>query len=843
MNQPLLAIMAMVLLGCPRPSEFGDAGPCPANEFRDPATGRCAALPSCQVTSDCSGGASCVGGVCSSCGTNILCSAGFAACNPSLGKCVGCLSSADCSGGLPVCGAPGCVQCAADTDCSAPMPFCEDSRCVGCKSGSDCAPGQSCHVAGFCSSPCSSDAECSSPQPVCGMDTLCRECFATTDCAAGNICFIGRCEPALPGEDCRVPIDLDLSAGSVTVAGDLSRYHGNSELIVSAAYRIVLAEEAALNGELTVNGLIAGAGFEIDLGGCASTVQLAASTSGANGQEIRGLYLAKGTYMVRVLEQGRATGGDYTLHLWTTPASRAAGNSCLKPIPVILDAANTARLQGTTAGLEALEGRQCTSPIGTVPRLTYSLELASRSSVFVTVTPQDPNFAVAVRVGASCFVEGYNSCPSQLKPGQPVSFQTYSTPLAAGTQAIVIEDVGGTSGSFTLDVRVIPWMSNDTCETAASLQFVAGVATASGDTTYSNPGNCTCNLMSCNYEVAYVFSTAGLGPHSIHIAVASLDGGEFQAAALETQCGYLGGEVLACHHWGSNLALLDYPRLAEGTYYVQVGANRGGPFALTATLGPAFPLPPNDTCAVAPAFDLSAGTASASGDTRGASDNLAGSCGASGVGPDVAYRVVSSARGLATLTLTPTGAGYQPILLQYRDCTSSSEAQCVASPAPAAPASLQALVDSTGFIAWVDGVAQTTGPFTLTGQLTPSPANDACAGATPIARGQTLSGDISAAFPDPANPCSSAYPLGDLYYQFTASANGTAAVTVTPSGFNANIAAMSNCGSLATCVGFANSGGIGSAETLTFPVARNASYVIQVSTSAGRGGFTIGLQY
>ncbi|MDQ3262153.1 MAG: hypothetical protein M3Y59_00620 [Myxococcota bacterium] len=287
------------------------------------------------------------------------------------------------------------------------------------------------------------------------------------------------------------------------------------------------------------------------------------------------------------------------------------------------------------------------------------------------------------------------------------------------------------------------------------------------------------------------------------------------------------------------------PSLPEGTYVLQVSdptnANRsGGSFNLTATLGPPIPRPPNDTCAAATALTLDAGQFAITGTTRGAANDGEYCVGSDGeTNPDVTYLVSFTYPGRVVATVTPLTSGFRPSVGVGTDCYMSgrfcSPAGDAGQPSTANAASAYA-AGGTGTVLWVAGHGGITGDFLLSGTVYPSPSNERCNGATAIGVG-THQGDLRGASYN-GNSCPIPTTGPDVYYADTATANGTATLRLTPTGFDGLLSVLTGCGS--TCVTSAGAGSLGQVKTLTFSVSRNTTYYVMVSAADSLGGpFTL----
>jgi hypothetical protein len=114
-------------------------------------------------------------------------------CEPELGVCVECVTSADCSGERPACDPVSgrCVECVDSTTCAGATPVCDTAarRCVGCLGDAECAAaGQVCLTEEQRCVQCRSDAECPAPgvdddDALCHpVERRCVECLDDRDC-------------------------------------------------------------------------------------------------------------------------------------------------------------------------------------------------------------------------------------------------------------------------------------------------------------------------------------------------------------------------------------------------------------------------------------------------------------------------------------------------------------------------------------------------------------------------------------------------------------------------------------------------------------------------------------
>ncbi|HUB09761.1 MAG TPA: hypothetical protein VMB50_22340 [Myxococcales bacterium] len=178
----------------------------------------------------------CDGGVCNpssgSCQTDCRapgfpgCSAGTSAgiCDPDTGLCVGCLTSANCTGGLK-CDPQirQCVTCVTWADCPYDVPGCLDGTCGGCASAADCPPDDGCSPDGRCY--CTDDQGCGGDVPTCvapgphplGDDSSGCGCSDSSQCCGSDVV----CAPVASGSQASFDgVDANgVCLPSCTVAG------------------------------------------------------------------------------------------------------------------------------------------------------------------------------------------------------------------------------------------------------------------------------------------------------------------------------------------------------------------------------------------------------------------------------------------------------------------------------------------------------------------------------------------------------------------------------------------------------------------------------------------------
>ncbi len=159
------------------------------------------------------------------------------------------------------------------------------------------------------------------------------------------------------------------------------------------------------------------------------------------------------------------------------------------------------------------------------------------------------------------------------------------------------------------------------------------------------------------------------------------------------------------------------------------------------------------------------------GNTSGAADDFSGSCDGTG-GKDVVYRLVLAER--SRITLDTTGSAFDTVLYVRSGaaCPGETEAACDDNGAGGSASRIVTTLEAGTYWVVLDGTAPAeAGAYTLTVGVTPSPANDTCAGAIDISAGGLFAGSTGAADDDNAGCAGSGGQ--DVWYRFTVPAATT----------------------------------------------------------------------
>jgi hypothetical protein len=216
-------------------------------------------------------------------------------------------------------------------------------------------------------------------------------------------------------------------------------------------------------------------------------------------------------------------------------------------------------------------------------------------------------------------------------------------------------------------------------------------------------------------------------------------------------------------------------------------------------------------------------------------------------GRDLVYSYTLTGAQDLDIRVTPTtGSAYVPAVYVRApgQCTSFSagaELGCMAETAPRATQLYLPNQAAGTYFLFVDSNSYDTGGFTLSVQKRPAtlpPVNDTCATPSALVANVTVTGDTTGARDDfslgstplYATPCRSYLFTGrDVAYSFTATTTGTVTATLSPSAtFDGALLLLAPTCSAAQCARFADTGGAGVPEALSFSVTAGQTYFLVV---------------
>lgn len=848
----LVVVAAWVgISGCPpsKPSTLCAPGQCTAEQRCIEETGECEALPACVEDADCvadGGTQRCAGGVCTSCSDSIVCGAPYVRCEASTGACAGCADAGDCGGAFPLCQKGSCVQCREDTDCPSSAPACYGFWCARCDENADCASGTFCH-GGECRTPCDAGGTCPAEAPRCvystaALDDVCVECGTTRDCPQGQGCYRGECRAVRRGDTCSAAIDVDVSSGSALVSAAMNDTGENSELpdvqgdadAIDTFFRFEVTAPSAVTATVAVKEYwpypVGDAFVELYAGSCGALVRVTGL--------VTDVFVPPGTYFIRVQDGPQmAWVSAFDLKLTVVPASRPEGNSCFTPIPIVLDG-GSATVIGDTRGTQIVHAQPCSLAEGMTDAQfagrVYGLQIPVRSHVDYTLTPESPDAGIVGVLRGNCFgaQDSYGGCA--IHRSTDGSLRWSAGPYEPGDYELWVRSPPDAGGAFRVDLQLSPYITHDTCATARTVEFDGGTFVDTFDLRYAGQVQAICQSADNNHTAHYRLSTRGLGERSLTLETSGV--GFHPELTVANVCApWVPEEDLLWCGVYSLVGGVDFPRLPEGDYFLQLTHGTGGPTRLEATLGPPHPQPSNDTCADAGVVDLRVTpSVTVSGDTRGAGTDVV-VC-AESRSRDVVYRVVPPTnRGVLDLEVTATSAEFDP-RIQVNSGASCTGGSCFnASDGGTEAARRQLDWNDTSVIVYVAGARLHGGTFDLTATYTAPPADDVCGATVPqLPLPGTVTGDVNGYYPDDTG-CLMANG-NDRFYRLTNAGNTARVITLTlkPSGFDGDLSVLSACSGSGTCVGHVDAVYWGD-ETLTFTAAKATSYYVVVGGSGTTG--------
>lgn len=505
------------------------------------------------------------------------------------------------------------------------------------------------------------------------------------------------------------------------------------------------------------------------------------------------------------------------------------------------------------------------------PELVYS---------FTTTVTQALTVAVAPLTGSSARPVVYlrGACTgTELSCDAPTSGSaSLAVPaLPPGTYFLFVESANGAPGRVSLNVSLqAPPTSaaNSTCANAESLsangttvfRSVTVGNTAVGQNLDATLPTCSASARTNGNELWYRLTLSA--PSNVTLIARPISGSTLRpVVSLASACG---GTSSGCQAAPSATAsTLSLPGLAAGTWLVQVDSADGtsGAFQLEVD---ATPIVGNDSCASATALSFTNDTATATGETTWAVNEVVSgaqtpSCSdsARGTGRDVVFSYSITTPRDVTVRVTPTGSNptFQPVVSVRTACADATRAaeQGCASPVASTPAQLTLVNQPAGtYFVWVDASQDTSGPFQLevvTAAPTPPPTNDSCSapqvlnfvadvatavGSTLQAANDNSGGDVS-----PTCNASAKQSGRDVVYSFSLSQPRDVRVQVTPTSGSTLIPAVylrrGNCTSQLLSDEVVCAAAIGGVDTSVTRLAAG-TYFLWVDSSAGtRGDFTL----
>ncbi len=496
---------------------------------------------------------------------------------------------------------------------------------------------------------------------------------------------------------------------------------------------------------------------------------------------------------------------------------------------------------GTTMGMSRIPTASCAATGG--PEQIYTLHVMTRTGVILTTNAM---FDTVLSIRRACdSMTGEIACNDDIMGGNLNS--RIRTTLDPGDYFVVVDTFAmGTGGMYTLTLTSFSPAANSTCATAATL--TPGTA-AMGDVLTGGAPSMAC-LMGANGPQLWYSLTIPAGQRATLTAVPMGAMAWTPALRVVGACGATSC-ISGTQSPGAGTAAgatVDNRGAAPLMVFVSVSSTTpasGGPVTLSASLSAVPPLVANADCTMARVVTPPAmitGENAAAGTNR-----LNATCLGGAQGTVLYYRVDVPARSTLVATATPQ-TDWDPAVRLLAAC---GAATCVASSNASGSFRPERLVygNTSGatqtVIIAVGGVDPiVSGLFDLQVQILPPPTNTTCPTATDVIDGTTLRSQNSAAGTENATAACLATATGAvLYYRAMIPAGQTLQARVTPAPtMDAVIRLESACG-VTSCLGTANGGAVGAAETLTYTNSSAATQTVILAiggaTNATNGIFDL----
>ncbi|MGE3321080.1 MAG: hypothetical protein AB7K52_02345 [Phycisphaerales bacterium] len=387
-----------------------------------------------------------------------------------------------------------------------------------------------------------------------------------------------------------------------------------------------------------------------------------------------------------------------------------------------------------------------------------------------------------------------------------------------------VSGFNGASGAGSLLAQGPGNVANDNCVDATAI---------TSSTTFSTIGATTDGSASCGFngdpgsaDVWFMYTPGATDTHVFDTCDATFD----TILSVYDSCG--GGEI-GCNDDSCGLqSRLSVPLTQGVPVLVRIAGfdTEVGSGTLNVQVGVAG----NDDCAGA--IEVAAGDFPF--DTTTATNDTAGTCGASGTSPDIWFSFLPTETG--SLLVNTCGSGYDTVLSAYDSCGGVSlvcnDDFCGLQSQIIVPVTQDVRV----FIR-VSGFAGSVGTGTLHVEFLTPPANDNCADATPVFDGDNAFNSVGATS-DGFASCGFGGDPGssDVWFAYTATSTGLMAATTCPGGFDTIMSVLDSCGGAELACNDDTSTGLCSRVFVN--VTQGTTYLIRVAgfgTAAGVGNLNI----
>lgn len=443
--------------------------------------------------------------------------------------------------------------------------------------------------------------------------------------------------------------------------------------------------------------------------------------------------LQPGTYYL-VADAYRNETSTLTLNATLTPP-RPPGETCARPTPLALTATadgGTAQVTGTLVGVtdDIPNGfnSDCTG-ITNAPDLVYALTTTRPLIVTASATRTSGTGAIEVAMvnDVSCAGGYATECNAAATTASVRAL------LPAGAQLIRVQ--GSVGIGFTLNITAVDPPEGESCDNMVMRSLPAGGGTATHTATTRNSTQQNFNNACVGYDMPDRVYAVTLPDPRTNLSITTTAIGSTNAPAfiVGTACNQIVPIAQRCGTTAAATKNLQIPALAAGTYYVWVKGPvlAGTDYRIDFT---STPTPPGEVCSVAipitTSMGVAGGTASLTGTTVGASDDLYACNQISPAFPDKVYSVTTDRPLDLRVTMTADSGVGMLTLLDPMDCSTTSV--CGTSGSTPGPNRLKtSLPVGTSYFS-VDHTGGMAGAFTLDVELAPARQGDSCTNPLPL---------------------------------------------------------------------------------------------------------------
>jgi hypothetical protein len=382
------------------------------------------------------------------------------------------------------------------------------------------------------------------------------------------------------------------------------------------------------------------------------------------------------------------------------------------------------------------------------------------------------------------------------------------------------------------------------CALAAQDDCTTAIPIAPGLTTGSTSGLVTSTPASCgtlHRDIWYAYASTCNGFATATVCTPGSAAFDTILAVYDGSSGCGNLAPVGCNDdWCATRSSVGFQVAAGVVYYLALGGNSAtaaGTFTLSLTCAP---LVPNDDCATAAPISNGITVGSNVGATTSAQ-----TAGCPNMGSDVWYVYTAPCSGVAEATFCqPGSATFDTTLAAFShggSCSNIVQLACNDDTCVLRSRVLFPVTAGGSYLIAVGGFASNQGTFALSLSCHQPPANDDCAGATPLVSG--TNGPFSNLYATDGAAQASACPAGsaDLWFSFVAGCRGLYRISACGGGYDSVISVRTGaCGSTTevACNDNDASGACGSSAVAEFQGAAGATFFVRVAAGSGiRGSF------